>query len=715
MFDKTAIQYDLIFNTEAAQQDVASLLVQLKTAQDALAKMQGRAQPAANGVAAVGRAAGQTKSGIQNASFQVADFAVQLASGTSAARAMAQQLPQLLGGLGVFGALAGAAVAVVLPLLNMKTAAEKAAEAEKAFDDATAKATKNIELANKPLSELEATYGRLAPSVRESARALADLELQRMTQEVKAWGEAMAAGDITPFMAGLRNMGDALGEFYQSITSSNEAVTDQRDILLQQELRLASLRSQFGLNAAEVDRWGGKLLNIGNLLKQGNIDQAAQEIASLTTEAKGFTDGASPGMLTMLAQLNDLMLKFGKSTQDTVQWISAFTPESLIAFKRQAEDIVTGMDDITKAQLEMKQQLSETEIKIKLKLEGASEGEIARQVTFLKEINKLKQDGKEIDDAAIARARATADAAGKVAEANAKLSQIDKDRAKALSEANAATNKAKADFEAFANAIERGVTPLQKAKAELANLKEEFARFGDNLTPEQLEAYGRTVEDLNEKIEKLTFKEKWDKMAEGIQTLKTPLSELYDSLNQIGDAIQENLATGLTDALMSLIDGTKSAKEAFKAFAVSFLQEITKMIVKATILYAIQSALGMVGGGGGGGLGGFLSGIVGGGVGRSASSFGTGRSGMNTAQISNATRAIPGAYAAQSGGTGANLAPSMNVQVINNSSSSVSTGRDPMGNIRIMINDEVANALTRGGNKIDRALQAGYGLRRSGR
>ena len=53
---------------------------------------------------------------VQNAAFQVGDFAVQVAAGTDASRALAQQLPQLLGGFGVVGAVAGALVAIIIPL-----------------------------------------------------------------------------------------------------------------------------------------------------------------------------------------------------------------------------------------------------------------------------------------------------------------------------------------------------------------------------------------------------------------------------------------------------------------------------------------------------------------------------------------------------------------------------------------------------------------------
>lgn len=55
---------------------------------------------------------------IQNTSYQVQDFAVQLQSGTSATTALSQQLPQLLGGFGMLGVVLGGAVAVIALLVN---------------------------------------------------------------------------------------------------------------------------------------------------------------------------------------------------------------------------------------------------------------------------------------------------------------------------------------------------------------------------------------------------------------------------------------------------------------------------------------------------------------------------------------------------------------------------------------------------------------------
>lgn len=56
---------------------------------------------------------------IQNASFQLGDFATQVGAGTSASIALGQQLPQLLGGFGVLGAVLGAVVAIGVPMVRV--------------------------------------------------------------------------------------------------------------------------------------------------------------------------------------------------------------------------------------------------------------------------------------------------------------------------------------------------------------------------------------------------------------------------------------------------------------------------------------------------------------------------------------------------------------------------------------------------------------------
>jgi len=63
--------------------------------------------------------------GIQQAGFQVGDFAAQVQNGTSAMVALGQQGPQLLGVLGVWGALAGAALAIGTAIIKAKNAGKE--------------------------------------------------------------------------------------------------------------------------------------------------------------------------------------------------------------------------------------------------------------------------------------------------------------------------------------------------------------------------------------------------------------------------------------------------------------------------------------------------------------------------------------------------------------------------------------------------------------
>ncbi|NBZ87913.1 hypothetical protein [Stagnihabitans tardus] len=66
----------------------------------------------------LGNMSSATKAKVQGVGFQVQDMAVQMAAGTSATTAMAQQLPQLLGGFGLVGVAVGTLASVGLPLLG---------------------------------------------------------------------------------------------------------------------------------------------------------------------------------------------------------------------------------------------------------------------------------------------------------------------------------------------------------------------------------------------------------------------------------------------------------------------------------------------------------------------------------------------------------------------------------------------------------------------
>ena len=138
----------------------------------------------------------------QNAAFQIGDMAVQIGGGTSAMRAMSQQLPQLLGGFGVWGAVIGAVVAVggaLAPvLLDIESASDKAADATDALSDA--------------LDRAEELLGKRAEDLRDLALAYAEAsEAQRLFMRADFGSrERELEGRISDSVTALRGLSDDL-------------------------------------------------------------------------------------------------------------------------------------------------------------------------------------------------------------------------------------------------------------------------------------------------------------------------------------------------------------------------------------------------------------------------------------------------------------------------------------------------------------------------
>ena len=72
--------------------------------------------------------------------------------------------------------------------------------------------------------------------------------------------------------------------------------------------------------------------------------------------------------------------------------------------------------------------------------------------------------------------------------------------------------------------------------------------------------------------------------------------------------IEEQLAGGMTDAIMAWADGAKSANDAFRQFASDFLREIAQMILKQIMFNAVKAASSFMGYSDGGLVTGFSSG-----------------------------------------------------------------------------------------------------------
>lgn len=103
---------------------------------------------------------------IQQAAFQIGDFATQVGAGTKASVALGQQLPQLLGAFGVFGAVLGTVAAIAVPLFR------------DTFEDGIAKVAamaKEFARTNSVIQSLGTAFGFLADNIDHVAVAAASL------------------------------------------------------------------------------------------------------------------------------------------------------------------------------------------------------------------------------------------------------------------------------------------------------------------------------------------------------------------------------------------------------------------------------------------------------------------------------------------------------------------------------------------------------------
>lgn len=110
--------------------------------------------------------------------------------------------------------------------------------------------------------------------------------------------------------------------------------------------------------------------------------------------------------------------------------------------------------------------------------------------------------------------------------------------------------------------------------------------------------------------------EKWTKTAQSFS----------DQLDAIVINMAEGFTNNFSDAFISFIDGTKSAEQAFREFASTFLKEMAAMILKQTILNSLKEAMnsGTSSGSGLQGALGWLGAAIGGSGGTTGNSYSTG-------------------------------------------------------------------------------------------
>ena len=105
------------------------------------------------------------------------------------------------------------------------------------------------------------------------------------------------------------------------------------------------------------------------------------------------------------------------------------------------------------------------------------------------------------------------------------------------------------------------------------------------------EAAARRILDLENEGRVLSIAEKEEILSQNIEL------EEQEKILKGMENIRSTVESSMNNAFMSIVDGSKSAKEAFADMAKSILASIAKMIIELLVMKAIQATIGFFGGG----------------------------------------------------------------------------------------------------------------------
>lgn len=259
--------------------------------------------------------------GLQNASFQLQDFIVQVNGGTDATRALAMQLPQMLVGFGAIGAGIGV-VAALLPNMialfgDSANEADSLKDAMSGMDDAISQVGRTVRS-----FDMEGLYEEFnAASTATRAATIEQLNFQR------AFIETQRLVSQKAFSESLSGIGDF--SFLDKLSGGGTAasrVADDLGVTLDVAERLAPVLK--GLRDGTEDV-GSAFTRFGTQLLSGNKDAVALATA-MRDLANGEKDAyaASSALSEALERMANGHVRTKKETDEAAKASKAYADET---------------------------------------------------------------------------------------------------------------------------------------------------------------------------------------------------------------------------------------------------------------------------------------------------------------------------------------------------------------------------------------------------
>jgi hypothetical protein len=607
------------------------------------------------------------RGGVQNAGYQVADFAVQVQGGTSAIVAFGQQAPQLLGMFGAVGSVAGAVVAIMAAVASAFVLTRgEAATLKEAMD------------------ELESSTRRYSETAERISDSDLALEFGNMTEEVKKLSEATIeldrAAALSNLTASIRKAVDEATKlgFFEKIGAllieSKAPVMDANAGEFATELFRAGNFEDLGLNIG-YETFNGMMKGIIESAKLGEVESVTKQLADLINQAMpdGILD--ADGMLkpgaAMLLQYRALTIQAAQfaaelngsadEAERAKEAAEAATKEEEKRLREiqkvaeaRARDLAKGLEMLTtlENQTELQQAIlryGEDSIGVEtVKAQQAREAYFAR-VNALDIEDSLRQILRDSYDEMVAATEESSRFADEAARAKAEFEGISgllsaiKGQIASLSLSNigkqarlaalqAGQSEADAAFAGFEATERERLAPAlsgpdgvrrqaEESLAEILRLRREELTLDQKLSAqvkarrdaEREDKKGGGKDDpLIELIRRVELERELLGVSESERDVRMAVAkadqEYTEGAIQNAIAILEHeraiieqrqemerlsnfIGDQVGDALMSIVDGTKSVKDAFKDMARAVISELYRVIVVQRIVNAVSGGI----------------------------------------------------------------------------------------------------------------------------
>lgn len=572
---------------------------------------------------------------IQQAGYQVGDFFTQVAMGQNPIMAFSTQMSQLAGFFsGPWGAAIGAGISILgaltIAFMNAGGGAKSLDEAVGDLEDAMSSYFDAMVLAKSGVQGLTDEFGLASPTIRQVVQDLAMIERSRAYKALDDLGESLNDA-LDGFEGRYQNTLDllqnpdlgtglfsgALSKETQNVVTEFDRLTDSlqssadvgtklQNALALRDLFLANVDASKGMTDEQEAFFEAVVKTIQNLELLQNKEEvvadtirkaAAERSANASAAAKDYADTLQSYREEI--QLSQAILEYGK---DSAQ-VADVKRQHYLASVTAAAAEATEVEAARQAMIDLAMEAYDAKIAIDNSADAAARmGE-----GFNAAIDKIRQMTSEINGfygalhaggldvsaleaqlTALQGGATTAQAAGEALRTQLMGSQLAKDILSGGSVGEQAT------FLAGVNQRVADEVRRRELQASIGEFGKTSSRSGGKTEAETLQ------DNLDKLLETLATQEllngKTDAQRQIIQALgsnyqavdATILEALEQKINKQAElnreiekqqSIADTIQSSMSDAFMSMVDGTKSAKDAFRDMARDIIKQLYDVLV----------------------------------------------------------------------------------------------------------------------------------------